>query len=163
MWARRAPGLEARPEICRLWQHRKLQASHLHLDHLDRSSVVAGVRGCAAVLQQQALVAAVVGIAHGGVHAHVRRHARQHDVLDALRVQQELQICTRKCQVIMQRQRSVSRRGRKVSSATLAISTVSRGSQSAGCVAHAVSKHLPGVVVIWHLTSHRRVLAYAHL
>ena len=49
----------------------------LHLDHLERRLVVAEVGGAAAVGQQEALVAPVVGLAHGGVHADVGGDARR--------------------------------------------------------------------------------------
>ena len=56
----------------------------LHLDHLDGGEVVAVVGRRGAVLHQQALEAAVVGLAHGGVHADVGRDAGEYDVADAL-------------------------------------------------------------------------------
>ncbi len=59
----------------------------LHGDHLEGGQVVAGVGGAAAILQQQALEAAVVGVAHGRVHANVGRDAGQDQVLDAQAVQ----------------------------------------------------------------------------
>jgi hypothetical protein len=54
--------------------------------------VVAVVGGAAAVFQQQALEAAVVGLAHGGVHADVGRDAGEHDVAQAPRAQHQLEI-----------------------------------------------------------------------
>ena len=53
----------------------------LHLDHLDGRVVVAAVGGAAAILEQQAFEAAVVGLAHGGVDADVGGDAGQHDVV----------------------------------------------------------------------------------
>lgn len=67
---------------------------HLHQHHVAGRCVVGRVcRGCA-VGQQQALVAPVVGISHGGVHTHIGGHPSQDDVPDAARVQDKLQICT---------------------------------------------------------------------
>lgn len=64
----------------------------LHLDHANRGRVVGRVRGGAAILQQEAFVAQVVGVAHGGVHAHIRRDARQNEVANAARAQNQVQI-----------------------------------------------------------------------
>ncbi len=64
----------------------------LHLHHLDGVVVVALVGGAAAVLQQQAFEAAVVGLAHGGVHADVGGDAGEHDVLDAARAQDQFEV-----------------------------------------------------------------------
>ena len=72
-------------------RHRAEHAA-LHLDHLDRGDVVAGVGGAAAVLQQQALEAAVVGLAHGRVHADVGGDAGEDDVVDAARAQDQLEV-----------------------------------------------------------------------
>src|SRR5258707_14531630 len=41
----------------------------LHLDHLERRKMIAFVGSAGAVLEDQAFEAAVVGLAHGGVHA----------------------------------------------------------------------------------------------
>jgi hypothetical protein len=41
----------------------------LHLDHLDRRRVIAGVSGAAAGRDQLAFEAAVICLVHGGVHA----------------------------------------------------------------------------------------------
>ena len=49
----------------------------------ERRRVVAEVGGAAAVLEQQALEAAVVGLAHGGVDADVGGDAGQDEVVDA--------------------------------------------------------------------------------
>ena len=46
----------------------------------------------AAILQQEALEAAVVGLAHGGVDADVGGDAGEHQVADAAGVEDELQI-----------------------------------------------------------------------
>ena len=64
----------------------------LHLDHLDGVVVVALVGRAAAVLQQQAFEAAVVGLAHGGVDADVGGDAGEHDVVDAAQAQHQLEI-----------------------------------------------------------------------
>ncbi len=55
----------------------------LHRHHLQRGQVVAVVGGAGAVLEQQALVAAVVGVAHRGVHADVGGDAGEDEVGDA--------------------------------------------------------------------------------
>ena len=54
--------------------------------------VVAVVGGAAAVGQQQALEAAVVGLAHGGVHADVGGDAGEHEVADAARAQDQVEV-----------------------------------------------------------------------
>ena len=64
----------------------------LHLDHLDGVVVVALVGRAAAILQQQALEAAVVGFAHGGVDAYVGGDAGEHDVVDAAQPQHQLEV-----------------------------------------------------------------------
>src|SRR5579871_205154 len=64
----------------------------LHLHHLDRRRVVAGVGGRAAVLEQQTLVAAVVRLAHGGVDADVRGDAGQDQVGDPPLAQDEVEV-----------------------------------------------------------------------
>ena len=64
----------------------------LHLDHLQRVLVVALVGGGAAILDQHAFEAAVVGLAHGGVDADVGGDAGQHDVLDAAQPQHQFEI-----------------------------------------------------------------------
>ena len=64
----------------------------LHLDHLDRGVVVAAVGRAAAILEQQAFEAAVVGLAHGGVDADVGGDAGQHDVADAAGAQDQLEV-----------------------------------------------------------------------
>src|SRR6202008_3833339 len=72
-------------------RHRAEYAA-LHLDHFQRVVVIAPVGGAAAVLQQHAFEATVVGLAHGGVDAHVGGDAGQHDVLDAAHAQDQLEI-----------------------------------------------------------------------
>ena len=64
----------------------------LHLDHLDRRQMVADVGRRAAVGDKQALVAQIVGVAHGGVHADVGGDAGQHDVADTGSLQHQLQV-----------------------------------------------------------------------
>src|SRR5258708_6041481 len=64
----------------------------LHLDHLERGGVVAGVGRAAAVLEEQALVAAIVALAHRRVDADVGRDAREHEVGDALLAQDEVEV-----------------------------------------------------------------------
>ena len=59
---------------------------------LMRVVVIAPVGGAAAILQQQAFEAAIVGLAHGGVHADVGGDAGQHDVLDAAQAQHQFEI-----------------------------------------------------------------------
>src|ERR1700761_1896660 len=73
---------------------RRHRAEHaaLHLDHLQRGIMVALVGGAAAVLDQHAFKAAVVGLAHGGVNADVGGDAGQHDVFDAAHPQQQFEI-----------------------------------------------------------------------
>ena len=72
-------------------RHRAEHAA-LHLDHLDGVVVVALVGGAAAILQQQAFEAAVVGLAHGGVHADVGGDAGQDDVVDAAQAQHQFEV-----------------------------------------------------------------------
>src|SRR2546423_8889178 len=55
----------------------------LHGHHPQRRSVVAQLGAPGAVGQDQALVAPIVGLAHGGVHADIRGDAGQHDGGDA--------------------------------------------------------------------------------
>src|SRR4051794_11983743 len=55
----------------------------LHLDHLQGGEVVVVIGGASAILEQQALVAAVVGLAHGGVDTDVGCDAGEHQVGDA--------------------------------------------------------------------------------
>ena len=50
------------------------------------------VGGAAAILQQQAFEAAVVGLAHGGVDADVGGDAGEDDVLDAALVEDQLEV-----------------------------------------------------------------------
>src|SRR5260221_9795822 len=64
----------------------------LHLDHLERGGVVAGVGGAAAVLEEEALVAAIVALAHRRVDADVGRDSREHEVGDALLAQDEVEV-----------------------------------------------------------------------
>ena len=73
---------------------RRDRAEHaaLHLDHLERVVVVALVGRAAAVLQQHAFEAAVVGFAHRGVDADVGGDAGQHDVVDAAQPQHQLEV-----------------------------------------------------------------------
>lgn len=70
---------------------KKLLAA-LHLDHLERMLVVALVGRAAAIVQQHAFEAAVVGLTHGGVDADVGGDARKNDVLDAADAQDQLKI-----------------------------------------------------------------------
>jgi hypothetical protein len=62
------------------------------LDYLDRRAVVALVCRSRAVLEQQALVTAIVGLAHRGVDADVSGNAREHGMGDAARSEGEVQI-----------------------------------------------------------------------
>ena len=71
--------------------HRAEHAA-LHRDHLERGPMVALVGRAGAVRQQQALVAAIVGVAHRRVHADVGRDAGERDVLDALAAEQQVEI-----------------------------------------------------------------------
>ena len=64
----------------------------LHLDHVDRGEMVLDLGRAAAVREQQALVAAVVGVAHRRVHADVGGDAGEDDVADALRPQHEFEV-----------------------------------------------------------------------
>ena len=64
----------------------------LHGHHVQRGGVVAGVGGAGAVGQDQALVAAVVRLAHGRVHAHVGGDPGQHDVGDAVGAQHQVEV-----------------------------------------------------------------------
>ncbi len=57
-----------------------------------RGEVVVVVGGAGAVGEQQALVAAVVGVAHRRVHAHVGGDAGEHEVGDAVSPQQEIEV-----------------------------------------------------------------------
>ena len=77
-------------EFCRIAN--RAEHAALHLDHLERVVVIAFVGRAAAILQQQAFEAAVVGLAHGGVHADVGGDAGQHDVVDAAQAQHQLKI-----------------------------------------------------------------------
>ncbi len=52
----------------------------LHLDHVDCGEMVLDLGRRAAIFEQQAFIAAVIGVAHGGVHADVGGDAGQHDV-----------------------------------------------------------------------------------
>ena len=72
-------------------RHRAEDAA-LHLDHLDRGEVVAVVGGAAAILEQQAFVAAVIGLAHGGVDADIGGDAGKDDVVDAALVEDQFEI-----------------------------------------------------------------------
>jgi hypothetical protein len=72
-------------------RHRAEHAA-LHRDHLDRGQVVAVVGGARAVLEQQALVAAVVALAHRGVDADVGGDPGEDEVLDAARPQDQLEV-----------------------------------------------------------------------
>ena len=64
----------------------------LHGHHLERGEVVAVIGGAGAVLEQEALEAAVVRLAHRGVHAHVGRDAREDQMGDPLVAQHELEV-----------------------------------------------------------------------
>ena len=54
--------------------------------------VVALVGRAAAILQQQAFEAAIVGLAHGGVDADIGGDAGEHDIVDAAQPQHQLEI-----------------------------------------------------------------------
>src|SRR4051794_16392051 len=84
------PSREARDERQAVADRAEDAALHRH--HLDRRLVVAPVGGAAAVLEQQALEAAVVGLAHRGVDADVSRDAGQHDIADAAGAQDQLEV-----------------------------------------------------------------------
>ncbi len=62
------------------------------VDHLDRGGVIAGVGRAAAVFEDQAFEAAVIGLAHGGVDADVGRDAGQNEVVDPARAQDEFEV-----------------------------------------------------------------------
>ena len=64
----------------------------LHLDHLQRMVVVALVGRAAAILDQHAFEAAIIGLAHGGVDADIGGDAGQHDVLDAAHAQHQFEV-----------------------------------------------------------------------
>ena len=72
-------------------RHRAEHAA-LHLDHVERGEMVLDLGRRAAIRQQQALVAAVVGVAHRGVHADVGGDAGEDDVADALRLQHQFEV-----------------------------------------------------------------------
>ena len=55
--------------------------------------MISVVRCSGAVREQQTFVASVVGVAHGRVHTDVRRNTREHDVLDAVAMKQQIQVC----------------------------------------------------------------------
>ena len=71
--------------------HRAEDAA-LHGDHLERGQMVPVVGRAGAVREQQTFVAAIVGVAHGRVDADVGRDAGERDVLDALAMEQQVQI-----------------------------------------------------------------------
>ena len=54
--------------------------------------MVALVGGAGAVLEDQALEAAIVGLAHRGVHADIGGDAGEHEIVDAARAQHQLEI-----------------------------------------------------------------------
>ena len=64
----------------------------LHLDHVQRRRVVAGIGGAAAIRQQQAFEAAIVGVPHRRVDADIGGDAGQDDVADAARAQDQFQV-----------------------------------------------------------------------
>src|SRR5271165_4915808 len=64
----------------------------LHRHHLDRGRVVALVGRAAAVLNEKAFEAAVVGLAHGRVDADIGGDAGQHQVVDPARAQDEFEV-----------------------------------------------------------------------
>ena len=76
----------------RVARRRGAEHAVLHVDHLDRRGVVTGVGGAASVLEQEALVPAVVGLAHGGVDADVGGDAPEDDAFDPARAQDEVQV-----------------------------------------------------------------------
>src|SRR6266853_5710806 len=71
--------------------HRSEDAT-LHLDHLQGSKMIAVVGRAAAILQQHAFESAVVRLAHGGVDADIRGDAGEHEVANAARAQDQLEI-----------------------------------------------------------------------
>src|SRR5882757_3497367 len=75
------PSGQLRDERLRI-RHRA-EDTALHLDHLDRGQMIAVVGRTAAILQHHAFIAAVIGLAHGGVDADIGSDAREHDVVDA--------------------------------------------------------------------------------
>ncbi len=54
--------------------------------------MIAPVGRPAAILEQQTFEAAIIGLAHGGVHAHIGGDAGEHDVVDAAQPQQQFEI-----------------------------------------------------------------------
>src|SRR5471032_896336 len=54
--------------------------------------MVALVGGAGAILEDQALEPAIVGLAHRGVYADIGGDAGQHDIVDATRAQHQLEI-----------------------------------------------------------------------
>ena len=71
--------------------HRSEYAT-LHLDHLQGSEMVAVVGRPAAILQQHAFEPSVVRLPHGGMDADIRGDAGEHEVSNAARTQDQLQI-----------------------------------------------------------------------
>src|SRR5258707_4147066 len=71
--------------------HRSEDAT-LHLDHLQGSEVIAVVGRAAAILQQHAFESPVVRLAHGGVDADIRGDAGEHEVANAPRAEDQLEI-----------------------------------------------------------------------
>ena len=63
----------------------------LRRDHRQRRRLELGEVALGAVLDQQAVVAAVVGLAHRGLHADLGRHAGEDEVRDAARLQDLVQ------------------------------------------------------------------------
>lgn len=64
----------------------------LHFDHAQGRRMVGGIGRAAAVFEQHALEAAVIGFAHGGVHADIGGNAGQDQVVDAACAQDQFQI-----------------------------------------------------------------------
>ena len=64
----------------------------LRLDHLQAHRLELGEIGADAVLRHEAVVAAVVGFAHGGVHADLGGHAGDDELRDAAVLQDGVQV-----------------------------------------------------------------------
>ena len=64
----------------------------LHLDHLQRSQVIAVIGRGAAVFEQHAFEAAIVRLAHGGMDADVGRDPRKRDIVDSAGAQHQLEV-----------------------------------------------------------------------
>ena len=94
----------AKPRRARHGRHRVERGTHrvarsggsehpaLHVHHLDRRRVVPRVGGAGAVFEQEALVPAVVSLAHRGVDADVGGDAAEDDTLDPTRAEDQVQV-----------------------------------------------------------------------